>query len=203
MKNYILLFAALILFFSPPLQAQTNFNKISVDIGMKNGYQSGPFDESNKFSLFPQIQIGGNFLFNYLEWNLNWGYFDDGRDTEFNVRDFATYSYSSHIVGGYISFYPEKLTDGFSIPVYLLTGFSYHFVNEEYIGGNDFTGSHRDDNSFGVSSWDLGLGINYNIVKNLRFRLDGIVYVPLSEPESLELNRSSSSFKFGVDYILN
>jgi len=201
-KIFITLITLLIVSFRP-LSAQINFSKVSVDIWVKQNYKTYHFDNTNQFLFYPELQIGGKFIHDYLEWNINGGYWNDGIDEPFPVMDHMTYTYSSIIVGGYISFYPEKLSEKFIFPIHLLTGFSHHFISEKYVGGEDFTGSHRNNNFFGLFTIDLGLGVNFNLIDRIRIRLEGIVYFPLDKNQYTENYGSSSSFKIGFDYMFN
>ena len=192
-----------IVIFILPVSAQTNISKLSADIGLKQNTHSAANDESNKYIIYPEIQIGGKFIAMYLEWDIGWSYQDDGQNEPLPVADYITYSYSSHNVGAHISFYPQNLSETFSIPLHLITGFSYQFESRQYVGGYDFTGSSGTNDSYGISTLDLGIGLNYNLMNNLRVRLDGIVYFQFLEDENIGTKNNSSSLKLGFDYLFN
>ena len=186
-----------------PLSAQINFSKLSADVGLKQNIHLDITDESNKYFVYPEIQVGGKFITKYLEWDLGWSYQNDGRTEPLPIADYITYSYSSHSVGAHISFYPQNLTETFILPIHLITGFSYHFASKKYIGGYDFTGSSGTDDSYGISTVDLGLGLNYNLINNFRIRLDGIVYFQLPGDGKSDIKNNNASLKLGFDYLFN
>jgi hypothetical protein len=186
-----------------PVSAQINISKLSADIGLKQNIPSSKINESNKYFIYPEIQIGGKFIEKYLEWDVGWSYQDDGQNEPLPVADYITYSYNSHSVGAHISFYPAYLSETFSIPIHLISGFSYHFVSKQYVGGYDFTGSSGADDSYGISTVDLGLGLNHNLMNNFRVRLDGMVYFPLPGDENSDIKNNSSSIQLGFDYLIN
>ena len=199
-KLVLLLFIVILI---QPISAQINFSKLSADVGIRRNIQSDITDELNKYFVYPEIQIGGKFIEKYLEWDLGWSYQDDGWNEPLPIADYITYSYSSHSVGAHLSFYPQNLSESFNFPVHLITGFSHHFVSKKYVGGYDFTGSSGTDDSYGVSTIDLGLGLNHNLMNTFRLRLDGIVYFPFPGEANSNVNNNISSLKLGFDYLFN
>jgi opacity protein-like surface antigen len=202
MKRNFLIIIFFVSIFIQQICAQINISTISFDCGLKRNYQLSALERIKHYHFYPEIQFGGDFFSNYTEWKLGLGFSNDTIDEQFPIKDYATYSYSSYDLGWNISVYPQKIAIGFPIPLYLLGGFSYHFISEKYIGGVDFNGFHRNDNSSRLSTIDVGFGLSYKIIEKLRVRLEGKFYFPLIKNSILESDGQTSTLKSGVDYIL-
>lgn len=175
--------------------AQTNISKVSLEAGYVRNYQSD-FGNNNLFTISPGIKIGGEFITDAFEWDLSLSYWHDGIDQVIPVADQATYSYNSTNIELHLNYFPTDII----IPIHFITGFSTRFINEKYIGGSYLSGSHRNDNSFPMFSFDFGTGLNFEIEDIIRMRCDLLVFMPLSTTEILPTKGWSSNIKIGIDY---
>jgi hypothetical protein len=73
-------------------------------------------------------------------------------------------------------------------------------VYEKYIGGSDFVGNHRNDNSLELFTVNLGLGLCFNLIDELRIRIDTNVYIPLKDEDRLYNYGRNGTVKLGFDY---
>ncbi|MCL4551760.1 MAG: hypothetical protein M1495_24695 [Bacteroidetes bacterium] len=192
----------IILTFVLSMNAQTNISRVSIDLGIIRNYQYD-FGNDKLYAFYPEVKICGQFLTNYSEWEFFTSYWTDGIVKVFNVRDAATYSYSSVVVGSKLYFSPSKILEEFPLPIYLTSGISYHKVNEKYIGGSDYIGDHRNDNSFQLLTFDIGVGIYFNIIEKLRLRFDTNVFIPFKGEDRLYNYGRNGVLKVGFDYIFN
>lgn len=195
-------------FLCSTVNAQVNLSKVSLDAGIiKN--QQYEIGNTRLFTFYPEVQLGGLLYKDYLEWGLNFGYWDDGVKEPFPYADWVTFSYHSYILGTKVMFLPQNAFKSFALPLHLTMGFSYHYVGEKYIGGTDLTGSHRPPHDYKVPAVDLGAGLNIKPFEFLRLRLDGNVYIPVSKNNQFPLGTgrsslaASSSLTLGFDYFFN
>ncbi len=190
---------ALIFAFVLSMNAQTNISKISLDLGIIKNYQ---YDIGNDklYSFYPELKIGGEFITKSLEWDLFTSYWNDGITDAFQIRDAATYSYSSLTFGSKVYFYPDKIIDDFFIPLYLTAGISYHKVYEKYVGGSDYVGHHKNDSRFKLITIDVGIGIYFQIFERLKLRIDTNVFIPFKDDDRLYNYGKNETLKLGFDY---
>ncbi|MGE5680091.1 MAG: hypothetical protein ACM34K_04345 [Bacillota bacterium] len=181
-----------------PAAAQINITYLTLNAGIIKNQQQD-IGGANQFAFYPEIGIGGPFYNYYLEWRLNFGFWDDGIRDPLNVMDMPTYSHNSIILGGKIIFLPQNAMEHFPLPVHLMLGFSYHYLGEKYIGGEGVDGKHRPPHDYKVPALDLGAGINVKASKSLRFRLETDAYIPVIKSNKFPLGGSSSSLTLGVD----
>ncbi len=193
---------AAVLAFVFSMNAQTNISSVSIDLGVIRNYQSN-FGNDKLYAFYPAVNVGGQFFANYLEWEFFASYWSDGISKVFNVRDAATYSYSSVVFGSQLYLYPSKILEEFPLPIYLTSGISYNKINEKYIGGSDFVGNHNEDNSFQLMTFDIGLGIYFPILEKIRLRIDANICIPFKKDDRLYNQGRNGTLKFGFDYFFN
>ena len=184
------------------INAQINISRVSIDLGIIRNYQYD-FGNDKLYAFYPEVKIGGQFLTNYSEWEFFTSYWNDGIDEVFNITDAATYSYSSFIVGSRLYFYPNRILQNFPIPIYFTSGLSYHKVYEQYIGGGDFVGNHRNDNSFDLLTFNLGFGVYFNLIDKLRLRIDTNAFIPFKRNDIIYNFGTNGTIKLGFDYFFN
>jgi len=177
--------------------AQVNINKVSFDLGYTNNYQR-EFGNSKLFALSPEFKIGGNLIKEHFEWDVLFSFWNDGVDKPFQIRDATTYSYSSQIIGLRLNYFPKKII----IPIHFISGLSSRFIQEKYVGGTDFTGMFREDNSLFLLTFDFGLGLDVRLIQRFRIRIDGLVSLPFNKHNVLYAKGWSNSLKLGLDYFI-
>lgn len=193
---------AIFLCFSFSLNAQTSFSRVSVDLGIIRNYQYN-IDDNKIYSFYPELKIGGNFLTNYLEWELYTSYWDDGIKEAFNVRDAVTYSYSSFVLGNKFCFFPKEIIEDFFWPFYLSAGISYRKINEKYVGGSDYTGNYRENNTSNLITYDIGFGVYFAVFEKVRLRIDSNICFPFKENDRLYNDGKNGTIKLGADYLFD
>lgn len=177
--------------------AQTNISRVSLDMGIERNYQSD-LGNDDFFAFSPGVKLGGTFIFDYLEWDLGLSYWNDGIHKEFPITDTPTYSYSSSNLGIHLNYFTQKLI----IPLHFISGVSTRLVREKHVGGGNYFGSYRNDNSFLLNTLDFGAGLNVNVTTNVRIRLDGLLSMPFAKKYVLDSGGRGSSLKIGIDYFI-
>lgn len=199
LKLKYVLVAVLVFVFS--INAQTNISKLSIDLGIIKNYQND-FGNEKLYAFYPELKVGGQFLHRSLEWELYTSYWTDGITEAFQIRDAATYSFSSQIIGSKLSFYPSEIVDDFFWPIFLTSGISYRKINEKYVGGSDFVGNHIENNSSHLITIDVGGGVYIQMLEKLRLRIETNIFIPLKEDYRLYNHGMNGTLKIGFDYLL-
>jgi hypothetical protein len=183
--------------------AQINISKLSLEGGYFRNYQL-EFDiqDEDLFSFGQEFRIGGMFFTDKVNWSLSVSYWDDGIDKPLPIMDLPTYSYSSTNFGFGFELYPTKYLKSFPIPIHFLTRFSSRFINEEYVGGESLTGTHRKAKDSKVFSFDFGVGLRFNIYNQIDLICDAMLFIPLNEEEFLANEENKNSFLVGLQYNL-
>lgn len=190
-----ILFIILLFSVSPQLIAQITLSRVSFGFGYIRNYTHVHLDY-NKYSISPELKVGGKFVKEYFEWELSMSYWNEDLDN-IKFADGATYSYSTTTLGIRLNYFPQYALPKFLLPVHLVLGLSSRLTNEFYNGGS----SARDDNSFFIYSVDLGGGLNFNVIKQLRIRCEALAFIPLNKDEQIYSNKIGGSVKVGIDYI--
>src|SRR5690348_544325 len=94
----------LALVFGSPAVAQINCNTLGVSLGATTTLF--PASSSTKYVLYPEVQVGGQFFQQFLQWSVFWGYWDDAIDRA-HETDVNEYSSHGHIAGFNVAFYPS------------------------------------------------------------------------------------------------
>ena len=182
------------------INAQTNISKLSIDLGVIKNYQND-FGNEKLYAFYPELKAGGQFIHRSLEWELYTSYWTDGITEAFQIRDAATYSYSSQIFGSKLSFYPSEIVDELFWPIFLTSGISYRKINEKYIGGSDFVGNHIENNSSYLITFDIGCGVYFQMLEKLRMRIETNIFIPMKEDDKLYNHGMNGTLKIGFDYL--
>ncbi|MDP2885349.1 MAG: hypothetical protein Q8P51_10055, partial [Ignavibacteria bacterium] len=124
MRKAVLIIAAIVILGDVRTTlAQLSMNTVSVNVGtIRTLFPDYSYYQDYQYSLYPEVQIGGDFLIPSLQWTVYWGYWTDGLEKALPVADFVTYSYRSHIVGARFNFLPAKLLPHWPIPIGFFTG---------------------------------------------------------------------------------
>jgi hypothetical protein len=151
---------------------------------------------NNEHSISPELKVGGKFFEEYFEWDFSISYLREYPDN-IKFEDGAAYSYSNTTLGIRLSYFPNYVLPEFPFPVHLILGFSSGLFNEFYDGGT----RSREDNPFFIYSLDLGGGLNFNIINELRIRCEALAFIPLNSYQNLYTNKPGASVKAGIDYM--
>jgi|GEM_PF-2035864 len=175
--------------------AQSDISKVSLGMSIARNYQSD-LGNDKFFAFSPEIKLGGAFIVDYFEWDLSLSYWQDSIQKPFPVTDTPTYSYSSTSLGLSLNYFPQNRI----IPIHFISGVSTRLVREKHVGGGNYDGSYRNDNSFMLNTMDFGTGIDLNVTNNVRVRLDGLLSMPFVKKDVLASGGWGRSLRIGVDY---
>lgn len=189
----------LTIFVSSELFAQFNVSTLSAQFGMIRNLQESPTPPgSGKYSFYPEIQVGGQFFVPYLRWRVYFGAWDDGVTRAVQLPDFITYSYSSQIVGGRLTFLPKAAFKKWPIPLDVSAGLSHHFVNADYVGGFGVDGLPGKDFREGSTTAEFGIGSGVRVGKRFRVRGEVTQFLPLGNSGLNALDENRMAFKIGL-----
>jgi len=164
MKRTIQLYFIISTFsFVSPTIAQFNLNAVSFQVGVIGGIATPDH------VLYPKAQVGGFLGRPFIQWSLYWGYWDDGVDQVTSV-DYITYSYSGHIVGTKIYFFPTEVADHWPVPIAFSGGIAHHFIHRTYVGGEDFVGTRGSEGAESSNTVEAGLGIYFKLTELIELR---------------------------------
>lgn len=181
------------------VSAQPDISRATVSFGRIKNYQSD-FGSDKEYAFYPEIALGGKLADSFLEWEIFGSYWTDGISEVFSVMDAATYSYSSAVFGARSNVMIFDLLKNFPLPVYGTAGISFHKIYEKYIGGSDLTGRHRADNSINQFTYDFGLGFDFELSRDLRLRIDAIIFTPFKPNTNLQNGGTCGVVKLNLDY---
>ena len=152
-KWFIIIGVVVSLFSASTTLAQINLNNISVNIGrVRNDLSSS---QDILYSVYPEIQLSGDFFIPSIRWTVYWGYWTDGKDKEDQVE----YWRNIHIVGTRFTLLPKKLWDTWDLPIGIFIGFRHHFLSAKGFAfmTESFNGSLELPHDLYATTFDVGL----------------------------------------------
>lgn len=161
-------------------RAQIDLSTISARAGVIRtlvpDYSASP---ENRWSFYPEVEVGGDFFTPSLSWGVSWGYWSDSGD------DFANYNDQSYILGIGLSFRPQVLAPHWLIPFKLSGGIAEHFISrarvDRYISGHVAQGPVRYDGTFHSMTLYAGLGLSFNLSPAMRLEAEAAQFIPVGE----------------------
>lgn len=155
--------------FITPASAQLSFNSVGANVGITS--TMFPASRTTKYVLYPEVEIGGQFFPQYLQWSAFWGYWDDGIN-QGHLTETVEYSAHGHTVGIRLAFYPSSALKEWPLPIAIFGGLTHHFVSLTYLGGEDFFGNPGHDASTSLTSAEAGMRLFARTAQSLEFRLE-------------------------------
>lgn len=110
-------------------------NILSQELGISLGAMRNfsPEASSNStYSFYPEVSFSNNFFSQYLNWELAFGYLNDGLDPEERESGMVNYNSNDYILSTRLIINSSKVLNNNYVPE-LLAGFSLHVVNLDYV----------------------------------------------------------------------
>jgi|GEM_PF-1912044 len=181
--------------------AQLSLNTVSASIGtIRTLFPDYSFYQNYQYSVYPEVQIGGNFLIPSLRWIACWGYWMDGVEKALPVADHVTYSYSSHIVGARFNFLPAKLLPHWPLLIGVFTGVAHHFISGKYVGGFGYDGKLGQNITDDATTIEIGLNANVQVLGPVAVRGEVQQFFPLGNEEFDQLQKNRRAYKVGLAF---
>jgi hypothetical protein len=181
--------------------AQIHLNTVSANIGsIRTLFPDYSFYHDFQYSIYPEFQIGGDFLTPSIRWVTYWGFWADGIENALPVADFVTYSYSSHIVGARFNFLLENFLPHVPLPIGIFTGVAHHFISVRYVGGFGFDGKAGHDYSDGVTTFEIGVNGEVDVFDQIAIRAEVQQFVPLGSKEFDRAQKNRRAYKVGLAF---
>lgn len=106
--------------------AQINISSVSINGGVIKNFTQEEL-ESNEFTFYPEISIGGQLFIKSIYWQISYGYWDDGIKKELkDFRFYSTFNFISNVVSSRLLFDLSNVDGSFYIPFKIISGISYH-----------------------------------------------------------------------------
>jgi len=123
-------------------QISSSDYQISLKMGTIRTYQFETNNDDNRlYTLYPELEIQSVLFIKPLYWKLYIGYWDDHVDKPLEIADHITYSTKSKIIGIRAEIQPSYFESNPWINVSCFVGLSQHYLNNKYIGGEDYAGN--------------------------------------------------------------
>jgi hypothetical protein len=150
---------------------QLSVNNVSANLGTIRTLV-GDDDSYSEYrsAFYPELQIGGSFFTRAAGWTIYWCYWTDGIERALPVADMITYSFTSHIVGTRLTFFPAQTSEHWALPVGIFAGVSHHFIAGRNVGGSGIIGKPGEDFTRTSNTVEIGLNIRFPIVSPLSIR---------------------------------
>jgi len=178
---------------------QFNVNAASANVGtIRTMWPDQSLFENYQYTLYYEVQIGGQFFAPSLKWVAYWGHWDDGIAKELPVADMVTHSYSSHAVGVRFNVLPAELLAHLPLPIGVFAGGSHEFLSSRYVGGHDYYGRPGNDYTEEVTTLEIGLNVEVEILSPLAIRGEIRQLLPLGDREVDQLQKGRRAYTIGV-----
>lgn len=192
-RAFLLILAAFLL--TSSVWAQLNIATLEARLGWINDN----YDVfNNRSSLYPEFEIGGQFFKPFLQWGIHWGFWNDNRIDPLFARDAQVYSFTGHNLGGRITFLPRVHDDHFPIPLGLIAGINWQFVDWEFLGLGDYPTYQLHERKVGINTIELGLRVTFPIMNHFTTLGEWNIFVPLQQENKERLARSTFKIGFGT-----
>jgi hypothetical protein len=136
--------------FTNSSRAQLTLNSVGFRLGTIEAYST------NKMVFYPEIQTGGQFFLQYLEWTAYYAHWDDAV-TQVNTTENAVYSIRGNILGARIALNPSKLDEHWSLPITVFGGIAHQFISPTYVGGSNQISGTEYLGSNAINSFEFGV----------------------------------------------
>jgi hypothetical protein len=198
-KRLIIIGVVTGIFVARPMTAQIHLSTVSANIGsIRTLFSDHPFYRDFQYALYPEFQIGGDFLTPSIQWVTYWGFWKDGVANALPVADFVTHSFSSHIVGARFNLLLANVLPHWPQPLGVFTGVAHHFISGTYIGGVGLDGKPGRDYSDGVTTLEIGVNAKVDLFGPIAIRAEAQQFVPLGTKEFDRAQKNRRAFKVGL-----
>lgn len=179
-SRYALALLALTCFLKPDAVLAQGFSPVLTgSVGFADSQPD--LSRPHRYTAYPELELshailGGAASRSAFGGGLYWGFWSD-RDDPGDCRDCINYAYRTHLVGMRLL----VSTDNTLLPVLLHLGISKHFVDADYMSGEDYGGQAGQARSFDYSTVEGGIRLNLPVQKHLRAGAGGRVLLPLQD----------------------
>jgi hypothetical protein len=186
-------------FLSPTTSyTQINVNSVSVHFGaIRTLFPAISYYSGHLYAFYPELQVGGRFFTHLAGWTVYWGYWTDGVEEPFPVMDMTSYSYSSHIVGTRLTFFPTRGDESSPHPIGIFVGISHHFIAARCIGGSVYNGNPEQNYTRTSNTIEIGLNIRFPILSPLGIMGEVHQYFPIDNSEIDRIQKYRRAYKIG------
>jgi hypothetical protein len=182
---------------------QFNMNTVSANVGtIRTMWPDQSVFEEYQYTLYYELQIGGLFFAPSFKWVAYWGHWDDGIARALPVADLATHSNSGHVIGARVFVLPTELLAHWPLPVGVFAGASHEFLSIRYVGGHDYYGRPANDYTEDVTTLEIGLNVEVEILSPLAIRGEIRQLFPLGDQEVDQRQKGRRAYTIGVAAIL-
>ena len=179
--------------------AQLSFNTFSANIGaIRTTFPDDSRYSKYQYAIYPEFQVGGDFVVSYFRWTIYWGFWNDGITQALPVADMVTYSNQSHITGFRFTFLPSQIAPEWPLPVGVFGGIAHHFMSATYVGGLGLDGKPGQDFTQGSSTFELGLNAHLSILGPIKIGGEVHQYFPLSDEYLDRTQKNRRAYKVGL-----
>lgn len=172
--------------------------EIGISLGAMRNY-SPEASSNSTYSFYPEISLSNYFFSQSLNWELAFGYLNDGLDPEEIVSGMANYNSKDYILSTRLIIISSKVLNNNYVPG-LIAGFSLHFVNLDYVDplGPVPLNFVSDENETRLY---FDIGVEYEIAKiwGIAIAPRYVALIPLSNSDFLH-NKIKHSFVLSFKY---
>jgi hypothetical protein len=192
MKRRIIGVAILVTLFFQSISAQLSLDTYSANLGMIRTTYSG--DPYPRYVLYPEFQVSGNLYNASLLWAGYWGYWTDGVDKAFDIKDMVTFSRQVHILGFRVIFIPPNGVIG------VFGGIARHYTSVHYLGGSDGVSSPQQYSDESVTNFELGIIIDLHIYGSWNILGELHQFLPVGKISTYPEQNERRAFTIGIGY---
>jgi len=172
MKNVILYFLTLLVFGSNSF-AQITISSLTFKVGAVRNFQNVLWNNYNIYAFNPELEIGGKFISSYIQWGVNFSYWDDGIDEPLPIPHNETISYSNYSFGLRLITTPNIFKYSSNpINLSLVTGLDYNIRN-----GTIISYINEPIPAEGFFQPYLGLQLSYKILNEFSIMGEALGYI--------------------------
>lgn len=185
-------------------RAQVDVSILSVRAGVIRTLNPDHSSASeSRWSLYPEVEMGGMFFTPSVSWGISWGYWYDGGG------DYTNYADRSHIISMRLSFLPQVLAPHWLIPLKLSGGIAEHFIHRENVGRTQwaetvcFPVPWRQEGAFQSTTLYAGVGLSLSLSTSLRLEAEAAEHFPVSNQPPIDYEQKNRwVFTLGIAYSL-
>lgn len=176
---------------------QIDVSTLSASVGVIRNLQ--PYDLYSYYSLYPEIEVGGNLLNSQTSWYLYLNYFDDNVTEIKPVRDLGIfYSYKVIGIGAQVGVtIIDSSTINFPLKISILGGASVNIIKGRNIIENLYLNpSNKKEIYDHIYNLDIGLRTNYSFTKTLDLVAEYTQIIMLNDKTNT-YSKYRNAFKLG------
>jgi hypothetical protein len=172
--------------------SQVDISSVTIRMGVINMYR--PVEQQafgdRVWFLYPEVEIGGQFITPCLSWGLSWTYWTNTVDNTNPARSWGPYAYNTHTLAIRFTFRPRRLDPHWWLPLMVFAGAAEHFIREEYTGRVLIESGNAGVSNFRSTTPFIGVGFSVAIASRVSIEAEGLQFIPLKSKDLyLQKNR--------------